>query len=217
MSEQLEISEKAIIVFANAAERFIGYCYSGFLPVCIAALENPDFVKKTVEATGGLLTAIICVVLGIGIYTIYFRVLGNFFIFPLQHVIHYLIDLILRRSPEARTSSVGLIIGYGVPKKCARIAYHKVRDKFFTGRYQIEIQLSHGELHVLYITAVITLGSYIILNSHGLSPTPIYMYASASCFIAALIGDTHQHAVEAALVKAKQSEVKEFLQQEGLM
>ena len=223
MSEEVEVSGRTAAAIAASAERFIGYLYSGFLLVVIALLERDNLAKlgfstgNPVSVTGGFLAAIIIFVLGIGVYSVYFRVLGEFVIYPIQHILHHLFFDLGRKAPTARSSPVGLMVGYGVSKWHARAAYMRVRDEFFTKKHQIEIQVAHGELHVLYITATVSLCAFFILKSRGLLPSVIYLIVSGLFFVFALMGDTRQHTTEAVYIRKKEAKIKEFLQEEGFI
>jgi hypothetical protein len=218
VTDKIEVSEKAVAAIASSAERYIGYIYASVLPVVILAIENGAQVKQVVESLGGVLTAIAAFVVGIGIYTVYTRVLGALLLFPMQHLLHYVADrFVFRKAPTERTCSIWLMHAWGVPLKHCRAAYHKARYQFFQGQDQIEVQVSHGELHVLYLTGIWTATAFFFMQSKGLNPSSLYLYLCAAVSIAALIGDTRQHAAEAAYFKARIVEVKAFLKQEGLL
>jgi hypothetical protein len=215
-TDKIELSEKAVSAIASSAERFIGYVYAGIVPFCVVAIENGRFVKQITESLGGVLTAITAFVVGIGIYTIYVRVLGELLIFPLQHFLHHMADRLLRKSDDQSSSPVWLVHHWGVPLKHSRGAYHKIRNHFFTGQDQVEIQVSHGELHVLYLTAISGLAVYFLMQNLGQSPSPFYLIISAIVYVAALVADTRQHAIEAASMRTKVEDIRSFLYAEGL-
>ena len=93
----------------------------------------------------------------------------------------------------------------------------RVRNKFFQTEDQVEVQVSHGELHVLYLTAVCLVGAFSLMKYLGQNPNAFYIYIGATVYVAALVGDTRQHGVEAAYLRVKASEVKAYLVSEGLL
>ena len=113
----MEISGQTFKGLADSAERLIGYLYAGVLPLAILAVEKPDFVKQVVGATSGLLAVIIAISLGIGIYTLHFRVFGELLIYPFQHIVHIIIDkVLLRRTPERSSSTMRILHDLDVPR-----------------------------------------------------------------------------------------------------
>lgn len=209
------MSEKAINALTVSAEKLIGYFYAGLLTMAILAIENQNFVESFVKATGGFLAAIICFAVGICIFTIYFRILGGFAIYLFQHAIHILFDLLCRRKPHERTSTIGLLVYLKVPLLRTRGAYEKIKESFFTQQERSGIQIAHGELHVVYLTSVITFSTYFIIKCTTGTPSNIYLLIAIISFLAALIGDTRQHSHEAFLIKIKIEDIKEFLSEHG--
>jgi hypothetical protein len=127
--EKIELSDKVVQVIASAAERLIGYFYAGLLPVIILSIERGSVVKAFVEATGGVFALVCCFALGIGIYTIYFRIVGELVLYPIQHTFHMIYD---EKFASKRTSTIGLMCDSGVPLWRARGAYNFVRERFLT-------------------------------------------------------------------------------------
>lgn len=216
--EPIKISDNALTAVSSSAERFIGYIYAGVLPLIILVIENSDVVGSFVSAIGGLLSVIIIIACGIGIYTVYFRVVGELLLFPFQHLFHYLLDAAMLKDKENRTSTIGLLVGYGVPILRAREAYESIKDMYFSRHERTIMHIDHGELHILYITATITMGFYVISAEYmGNSASPHYLWVATVSYFSALIGDTRQHSKESAVIRKQKDEVTKFLSERGLL
>jgi hypothetical protein len=212
--EKIELSDKVVQVIASAAERLIGYFYAGLLPVIILSIEKGSVVKAFVEATGGVFALVCCFALGIGIYTVYFRIVGELLLYPFQHALHMLYD----KKFSKRTSTIGLMQDSGVPLWRARSAYNFVRERFLTKEDRADLQVEHGELHVLYLTFVITFLYFLYLEFNlDQAHANIYFLISVVSYIAALVGDTRQHSKECAFLENNKSELDEFLLKHGLL
>jgi hypothetical protein len=195
--DKLELSEKAVKVIGDSAERFIGYLYSGILILILLTIEDRQFVESFVKATGGILTAIICMSAGIGVYAIYFRLIGELFLFPLHYIMHTILDVVTGRWGEKRTCSLGVLHLYGVNFLSLRGSYEFIKRAFLNKEEGADIGVAHGELHVLYITS------------------SLYLFISLVVYVAALIGDIRQHKSETFILKANKSKVVELLKRAG--
>ncbi|MEM1308782.1 MAG: hypothetical protein AAGF98_04645 [Cyanobacteria bacterium P01_H01_bin.153] len=215
--DKVVLSERALGIIAASAERFLGYLYAGVLPFVIVTIEKTSTVKEFVDATGGILAGTICLVIGIGIYTIYYRILGELLIFPFQHILHILLDVVTTKDPGKRSSTIGLLVHYGVPLNRCRSAYDSLKGVLFEGRDASEIQVSHGELHVLYLSSLITLAAFWGIQFFKGNASSLYVVISIVSFISALIADTLQHSREALVFKANQAEVVSLLKERGFI
>lgn len=214
------VSHRALESLAAAAERLIGYFYAGLFPVLILTIERPAFVKGFVESTGGIFATIICLALGIGIYTAYFRIVGELALFPILHSFHLIEERILSRvrGTSDPISTIGLLTKCGVPPIYGRTAYCLVRDRFFSHSEKALLEVEHGELHVLYLTAVLSVVAYVLLWLHtGQTPSLLYILLAVVSYVAGLIADLRQHAKECLYLKFKQPELIEFLRKAGLV
>lgn len=210
MADHFGISDNAIYAVSSAAERIIGYFYAGILPIVILTIQFPHDVKSFVETTGGLFAIIISMAVGIGIYTVYFKLFGEMVLYPLQHVIHLGLDLFRGE----RTSSIGLLRDMGVRFSDLRDAYSAIRNEFFGKEIRIILEVDHGELHVLYLTALITFTAYFVIwITTGAIPSNAYLVISALSSIAALIADTRQHTRECHLMKREQESIEKYLKE----
>jgi uncharacterized membrane protein len=213
--DKLELSEKAVKVIGDSAERFIGYLYSGILILILLTIEDRQFVESFVKATGGILTAIICMSAGIGVYAIYFRLIGELFLFPLHYIMHTILDVVTGRWGEKRTCSLGVLHLYGVNFLSLRGSYEFIKRAFLNKEEGADIGVAHGELHVLYITSLILFMTYWILEYFSKQPSSLYLFISLVVYVAALIGDIRQHKSETFILKANKSKVVELLKRAG--
>lgn len=207
--DQIELSEKTIRSISAFSERIMGYFYSGLLPLLVLSIEAPLFLKNIINSCGPLLTMVFSFGIGIGVYSIYFRIIGELIIFPFQHLIHFFFDSF--RNINNSGSTIRILISYGVPIMKCRMAYQALKENFFVDDLHKELQISHGEIGVLYITSVIMFFSYfIILYINGFASFA-YLYLSIGMFVPGLISDTIQHSKEAHLLKVYEENVIEFL------
>lgn len=202
---------------ASYAERIIGYIYAGLLPLLILTIEEKSIVKGCVDTTGAVLLTLICIGLGVGVFSIYFKIVGELFLYPLQHIFHILFDFIVRRSGDKRSSTVGLLVHFGVPILRARDAYQTIKDEYFQDFEKIEIQISHGELHVVYLTSLITFLTYIILEYFRGNASSIYLYLSIISLLAGIISDSRQHSKESSRIRAHKRNIIVFLKEKGFI
>jgi hypothetical protein len=106
----------------------------------------------------------------------------------------------------------------GVPLWRARGAYNFVRDRFLTKEDKADLQVEHGELHVLYLTFVITLLYFLYLEfTLDQAHAKIYLLVSIVSYIAALVGDTRQHSKECAFLEQNKPEMDAFLLRHGFL
>jgi len=211
-------SEDTIIARLGVTpEQFVGYAYAGLLLVLIAAVVEPTAVKEIVGTLGGFLSAIVGLALGIGVYTLYFRILGEFLLYPVHHLAHLALDRMRGKSGLQHSSCVAYLGALGVQVGQRRAAYQAVKAAFFPQSDRRRIQLLHGELHVLYLTAVETAAAAIYLLTKDRSSNVKAWFAfSAVCYIAGLLGDLHQHTLECYMLKAHpQRNVLSFLAEAG--
>jgi hypothetical protein len=216
MTDKLEISDKAIQAISSAAERLIGYIYAGLFPAVIIIIEKGNIVENLVRSVGGIFTALICITVGIGIFSFYNKIVGELVVFSLQHFLHFAMDKLTLKSAERGTSDIRFLIRLGVPWTRAREAYMFLRDNLADRRYKVTLELEHGEIHVLYLTACICLGTYILLDRiRTQPPTEWYLYIAAAAYLAATLADIRQHARECAWLRNRKNEVIGLLRENG--
>jgi|WetSurMetagenome_2_1015567.scaffolds.fasta_scaffold16208_2 hypothetical protein len=213
MSKEIDIYTK----LGLNAERVAGYLYSGICISIVSTLIFPKEVSALISALGGVLSVLSVFAIGFATYVLYRYIIGEYLLFPLQHFIHRLLDYILGRSKKNPTSSIDFIKNLGVPKGLRRDAYTAIRDAFFNDETRARLDLVHGEIHALYITAV---DSFLISGLSFLKPMYIpnwtWIFVGIFTLIGGLIADTHQHTIETRMIKAiDPSKLKEFLRQDG--
>jgi len=84
-------------------ERVAGYVYSGLFTSVVAAFLAPDAVKGLVDSLGGVLSTLAALALGIAVYVLYRQLIGEYFLYPLHHLLHGFLDSAFRRSGERLT------------------------------------------------------------------------------------------------------------------
>ncbi|HEX9670795.1 MAG TPA: hypothetical protein VGC93_15085 [Thermoanaerobaculia bacterium] len=200
---------------AVTPEQLLGYAYAGLLSAVIAAALEPSRVQGFVGSLGGLLASLAALGIGVGIYVLYFKVVGEFLIYPLQHALHRLVDYARGRRAAFSTSSVAYLGYLGVRFGHRRAAYEAIKAFFFEGKARRRIQLAHGELHVLYLTAVEAAAAASYLAGHK-RPYTHWLWSAAIVFGAAIVADTRQHMIEASMLRAHDpEEVQQFLSNGG--
>lgn len=198
-------------------EQLIGYAYGGLLSVLISAIIQPTFVESLVKSLGGILVTLVALAIGVGIYVLYFKVIGEFILYLFQHGVHFVFDWMRRTPREKRTSSTSYLGYLGVRWGLRRAAYEEIKASFYDIKTCRRIQVAHGELHVLYLTAVETLFAAGYLAAKGGDYTP-WFWVTGIVYLAALIADTRQHFIEASMLRAQdETEVKNFLTKGGYL
>lgn len=196
-------------------EQLIGYGYAGLLAMGILAQIEPINLQETIKVLGAFLTLIVALALGVGLYVFYFRILGEFILYPTQHLIHGLLDCARGKTGKKHTSCVHYIGTLGVPLGCRRAAYEAIKASFYSEDECRRIQLSHGELHVLYLTAMETAGAAIYLSMQGKSIAP-WSIAAIVFYLGALLGDIKQHSMESIMLRARGEEfLRKYLTRAG--
>src|SRR4051794_22976070 len=108
-------------------EQGVGYVYSGTLSLVCFALIDPNQVKAVQQTLGSLLLAGTVATLGVGIYTFYFRVLGELVLFPFQYWLHHRLDRARHRAGESQTATVSFLNWLGVPLAKGHFAYQEIK------------------------------------------------------------------------------------------
>lgn len=197
-------------------EQIIGYAYAGLLAAACFAIVDSQSIKSFIDSIGSLLSTLIFLGLGIGIYTFYFLVLGEFILYPFQHFLHRLMDKIRKKSGAQHTSTIAFIGYLGVPIGYRRAAYEAIKSDFYDVEERKRIQLAHGELHVLYLTAVELSVTALYLRFALGNSNLQFIVMALIAYLGALIGDTRQHSLEAHKLKTYgQEKVKNFLLEIG--
>jgi len=198
-------------------EQLIGYAYGGLLAVLILAIIQPSFVQSLVSSLGGILATLVALGVGVGIYVLYFKVIGEFALYLIQHAVHRVFDWVRKTPPEKHTSCVAYLGYMGVGFGYRRAAYETIKASCYEIETCRRMQVSHGELHVLYLTAVETgiAAGYLWIAGRDYTP---WLLTAGIAYIAALIADTRQHFLEAAMLRAQpEAKIRKFLTDGGFL
>jgi hypothetical protein len=202
------------------AEGILGYFYTGaLLGFLWWKLRTPE-VQEFASSMGGLVYALGTLMLGVGVYVASFRFIGEFILFPLQHLIHEILDTrLLNRASSESTSPIRLLQAIGVDLGHRRFAYNSLKDELLLEQRRSPVALIHAEVGMLYVTAIELLGAALVVAfgwSQPFSASPLLLVGSLS-LMAALASDTKQHVQEAAqLRQIGAAEVTRFLTEKGV-
>lgn len=209
---------KTVKYFGVTSEQFIGYFYSGLLASLIFALLEPSKVKTVVDSLGNILSIFIALGIGIGLYTIYFQIVGEFFLFQLQRLIHHVFDRLLGNRNENQTSSTGYLGYLGVPFIMRRKAYESIKNDFDGDPVKLNLHLSHGEIHVLYITSIFLLAASFYSYTVGYENSVKWLSFGLIFLFGGLISDTKQHIKETHIFKSiGREKIRQFLVERKLI
>jgi hypothetical protein len=207
--------------------RILRYGYGGLLILIFSTLIKPDTVKTIIDSLGVIIAPFAVLGLGTAFYIIHRYVLGELLMYPIMHHMHDLVDKKQGRTGLGSTSTVTYLKAIGVNNEDKRSAYIASRKQLFDQDIRNNLDISHAELHVLYITFEITFLFAIYLwysktQSHILPNIfqPIsLMFTSIIVYISATIADIRQHQFECHLLKIQDREgkLKPFLQSLGYL
>lgn len=199
-------------------EQVVGYFYAGLFSAVVCSLVAPAATKATVDNLGPVLATLAAFALGVGIYVLYRRLIGELLLYPIYHAVHGLIDALFRRPPERRTSTTNYLGGLGVPLGCRRIAYTTIREVLFDTETQRRLDLAHGEIHVLYLTAIECWLAALYLRFEAQPVAGAWIITALLAFLAALFSDTRQHSLEVQLLRNFGAErLRTFLEESGYL
>jgi hypothetical protein len=212
-------SDQVLERLGVTAEEIFGYVYSGtVLGLLWWRLRQPE-VEEFVDSVGGVVFAFGCLLLGVGVYALYTRVLGDLGFFPLQHLVHRFVDTqIFRCKPHESTSPIGVLRSMGVQLGHRRTAYNAIKSEFLPLEARRSVVLAHAELLIIYITGAELLGAACVCalgwSEHAAMPLVI---AGSSVTVAAMTADTKQHMQDAAQIRGHDRRaVAEFLASRGI-
>lgn len=198
-------------------EQLIGYAYTGFLCLACLAIVDAPSVKGLSDAVGSGLLVVIALAAGVAGFTFYFRVVGEILLFPMQYFVHHWLDRLLGRKGEQHTATLSFLHSLGVPWLRCHAAYQEIKANFYPSGPRTQIQLTHGELHVLYVTATTLLG----FSAYAGQSSPRFvsmLFVGLATLAAAILSDTIQQSIEThALSSVDRSQLLSFLRQKGLI
>ncbi len=201
-------------------EQIVGYVYAGmFIAFAVVAVDAP-FVKEAVKSLGGLLSTMVVLSLGVGAFVFYRRIIGEFVLYHAHHAVHRTLDLVLGRKGHALTSCTAYLAFKGVPLGSRRAAYTAIREVFFDKHARRRLDLAHGEIHVLYLTAIgcfaVTL--YLLFDHAGGLTNNAWPSVGALSYLGALWADIQQHSVETQMLKVlDEAKLRSFLEGGGYL
>src|SRR5436309_568231 len=201
------------------SEELVGYLYGGlFVAICAALVDNAR-VKSIVEALGDFVSAIAVLGLGVGVYVLYRRIIGEMVLYHVHHMCHRVVDFVAGREKENLTSSTAFLGYLAVPLGRRRAAYSAVRETFFDTNTKRRIDLAHGELHVLYITAVGSVAAYLYLRLSTPGRISLaWLVISIVSYLGALVGDIKEHSFETHVLKMiERTRLEKFLLDGGYL
>jgi Na+-translocating ferredoxin:NAD+ oxidoreductase RnfD subunit len=198
--------------------RLIRYTYGGLLTALLAAIAEPTSIASIVGALGTILAPLAAVGLGTGVYIIHRHVLGETILFPLTHRIHAWWDRVQGHTEEATTSTIGYLKVLGVQRNI-RSAYTAFRDQFFDPSLREKLDIQHSELHVLWITAELTLIAAVYLAStKRITGAIMLLILCVLAILSVIVADIRQHQMECHLMRTTEhQQVISFLQERGFL
>jgi hypothetical protein len=201
--------------------RLLRYGYGGFLLVGIVSLIEPEIVKLAVEATGSIVSPFVIFFVGTCIFVVYRYVLGEFILYRLTHAIHGIWDRCFS-GEDGVSSPTGYLGSLGISWWQRRVAYNEIRRGLFKDEQRERLDLAHSEIHIVYITAVELIATWLYLRARG-NPYPfsgaVIPVAAVLTLIAAIVADIGQHRIEYRLLRygIESDKLREFLHERGFI
>ncbi len=184
-------------------ERVVAYAYAGLFVAFAGAIVDPVAVKRLVDSLGGFLSTLVTLALGVAVYVFHRQVLGELFLYHVHHLIHRGLDFLAGRSGNQLSSSTAYLGYLGVPLGSRRNAYGAIREVFLDEETKRRLDLAHGELHVLNLTAVgcLAVGLLRLFGSGRAASLP-WIVAGIVTYAGALVGEIRQHSLETRMLKS---------------
>lgn len=215
----MAVDKSLLDAMGVTAERLFGYVYAGVATFVAAWLMQPDPVQKLAQAVGSLVFLVLLITVGGIVFAVYFRIIGGMVLFPLTHKLHKAIDHAHGRDEVGSvTSSLFFLELVGVQNTEA--AYVEVKDNFAPQSESAQLSSSatgtrfhfaHCEVNFFYLTAIVSLGSGIIVASLDLG-VGLPWFAVAICsYVLAVVADIRVHTFETTQMRNAQSELVDFL------
>jgi hypothetical protein len=200
----------------------IRYGYAGGLLYLILVIFNRDSVKTYTESIGSILVLFIIFAGGTCIYAIYRHLIGEWFLFPVAHGWDWLFSKSNRQTDSGAVSTIWWLAQQGVPLGVRREAYTALRRDRVSIETKKQLDLSHSEVYVLYITFLETLALGIWLwYSRNFKKGGWVALAACIFLLAAWAADVRLHRHEfRAIVPSDDSGIEDlrlFLRQRGYL
>lgn len=214
--------EDAFVKLGLSLGRLIRYAYSGFLFCLLAAHVEPEKTRQTVEALGPVLSPIVALLVGVGIWVFYREFIGELILYPIRHLIHTTCGHVRNRWRSKRGKApipLGSFTHYFGTLKVTlgsrRWVYRTLRSSDIlpeTDRKKLE--LVHSEFHVLYITAVEFAGAALWQGALGRYPWFLASIALITLIVVFYI-DIRQDAFETHVFRTLDDKIRPWLKELG--
>lgn len=192
-------------------ERLFGYTFATISINFYGFFVFPNYYEELIEKLGAPLLLIGSIAPGIVLFTLYRRVIGEFLFFPVQHLFHGILDLLFHQAKRT-TSPIFYLKAIGVKWLDVRSAFDYTKSKIVSGDLLRDVEVGHGEVHIIYINTIISFGYYAV------SGEMILLIISVFSLMFALFADTKLHAEDCAMIKAIDSDrLRACLRSAGLL
>lgn len=196
-----------------SVNNILRYGYSGFLMVGIISLVDPNILEKAIKASGPVVTPLAIFFVGTCIFVVYRYVIGEFLLFPIMHLFHWVVDKVIggTSSPTGYLGELGVIFGE------RRAAYSEIRRDLLKDEERERFNFAHSETHILYITAIELGVAFLIIDKNTFSLLYFFLFGAILTFLSAIITDIQQHRVEYKILRHfyKRDKLIEFLTKRG--
>jgi hypothetical protein len=202
--------------------QLIRYGYSGLLLFLLSALVDAAQTKQIVGSLGPVLSPLVALVLGVGVYVLYKELLGELVFYPVRHMLHTLMARLwyrMRHRSWPPTGAVGsvpsLLGGLGVRFGQRQWAYRSLRSTAFTSLAQNQLlDLLHSEIHLIYVSAVELAAAGLYQDS--LQRPPASWFCGAAVLLAlAFIVDWRMDYHDAAYMRSRRNDLVQPLRELG--
>jgi hypothetical protein len=205
--------------FGITAENLLGYLYSGIIVLIVIEHFGRGFFNELKENLGLTVLLISAVTFGIIFYTFYYRIIGEFILFPIQYKVHNLLDILTNKKGDNLTSTTKYLRFLGVKRWKGQEAYQEIRFNLYPKNKQYSTMLQHGELNLLYITFLIACCAVLLsIITRKTDSITLQIIITIILYLIALVGDTRQQIKETLLIKSLDKKlVTEYLNNQGLL
>ncbi len=133
--------------------QFFRYAYGGLLSFFIIGIIHPSFIKQIVESLGPIITPLVALAVGSGVYVFYRFTIGQ-----------WLDNLHLKLHPKEECIFNYLKDKSGIKDRNRIIAFRIIRDSnLLNDTVREALEIRHAEIHIIYLTFVLCLGAVLYL------------------------------------------------------
>jgi hypothetical protein len=181
---------------------YVGLRKGDLIPVLLCAaliylavppILTQNFPALSAQYEGNAL--LVALLSGYFMFLIYRRVIGEFFLFPLQQELCWAFDWLLSKLGAEPGGDFFILHKRGVRAAHLRDAYNEIRNEFLKEGDGEKLRVQHGEVHVLYVIAVFFATAYLLMLVS--QPESILLWICLASFVVAFVVDSKQHAVAA--------------------